>query len=103
LPEPILTTDLIGKFEEIASSLDEKDSKAAKLQALIEQLPKSNQTLLSWIILHLHSVIQNEKYNKMKEHNLAMHLSPPLQMSFRLLLLFLTHCMDLFSDVQLIK
>ncbi|XP_055374979.1 ralA-binding protein 1 [Condylostylus longicornis] len=102
LPEPILTTDLITRFEEAASH-NEVTQTEAELKHLLDQLPSCNKTLLSWILLHFDSVIQNEKYNKLNAQSLAMLLSPPLQMSHRLLVTLLCHCPNLFPDVKLVK
>lgn len=102
LPEPILTTDLIARFEEV-SSHPQVTQQEKELKSLLQQLPNCNKTLLSWILLHFDSVIQNEKQNKMNAQSLAMLLSPPLQMSHRLLVTLLCHCPNLFADVQLKK
>ncbi|XP_064549159.1 ralA-binding protein 1 [Drosophila montana] len=102
LPEPVLTTDLIARFEEVASH-SKVTKQQAELQELLEQLPKCNRTLLAWVILHFDSVIQKERYNKLNAQSLAMLLSPTLQMSHRLMVALLRHCANLFSDVKLIK
>ncbi|XP_055906718.1 ralA-binding protein 1 isoform X2 [Eupeodes corollae] len=102
LPEPILTTDLIARFEEV-SSHPQVTQQEKELKTLLYQLPNCNKTLLSWILLHFDSVIQNEKQNKMNAQSLAMLLSPPLQMSHRLLVTLLCHCPNLFAGVELKK
>lgn len=102
LPEPILTTDLIARFEEV-SSHPHVTQQEKELKGLLHQLPNCNKTLLSWILLHFDSVIQNEKQNKMNAQSLAMLLSPPLQMSHRLLVTLLCHCPNLFAEVELKK
>lgn len=102
LPEPILTTDLIARFEEV-SSHPQVTQQEKELKGLLQQLPNCNKTLLSWILLHFDSVIQNEKQNKMNAQSLAMLLSPPLQMSHRLLVTLLCHCPNLFAEVELRK
>lgn len=74
-----------------------------EMNSLIDQLPSCNKTLLSWMILHLDEITQNEKYNKMNAQNVAILLSPALQMSHRLLLAFLCHCKYLFPDTLLLQ
>ncbi|XP_065361286.1 ralA-binding protein 1 isoform X2 [Calliphora vicina] len=102
LPEPILTTDLMARFEEVASH-PQVTKQQEELEELLEQLPSCNKVLLSWILIHFDSVIQQEKSNKLNAQSLAMLLSPPLQMSHRLLVTLLCHCSTLFADIKLIK
>ncbi|XP_034112333.1 ralA-binding protein 1 isoform X2 [Drosophila albomicans] len=102
LPEPVLTTDLVARFEEVASH-PKVTEQQAELQQLLEQLPKCNRTLLAWMMLHFDAVIQQERYNKLNAQSLAMLLSPTLQMSHRLMVALLCHCTNLFPDVKLIK
>ncbi|KAG5667968.1 hypothetical protein PVAND_015927 [Polypedilum vanderplanki] len=102
LPEPILTTELITRFEEV-SSLPDVTQQAKELEQLIEQLPKCNQVLLAWLSRHFSEVINNGKANKMNAQNLSVLLSPILQMSHRLLMIILCHAETLFADVQLHK
>lgn len=102
LPEPMLTTDLVARFEEVASH-PKVYERQKELQQLLEQLPKCNRTLLAWVMLHFESVIQEEMYNKLNAQSLAMLLSPTLQMSHRLMVALLLHCAELFPDVKLIK
>lgn len=103
LPEPILTIDLLPRFEE-AASLPTTSEQEKELKALIDnQLPHLNRTLLSWILLHLDAVTQNEKSHKLNAQNLAVLLSPALQMSHRLLITLLCYCSNLFESLQLSK
>jgi len=102
LPEPILTTELTMRFEEV-SALAEVAQQAEECSDLIDQLPKTNQILLGWLMLHLVAVIDNEKSNKLNAQSLAVLLSPVLQMSHRLLLCLFCHAETLFVDVQLHK
>ncbi|XP_005187489.2 ralA-binding protein 1 isoform X1 [Musca domestica] len=102
LPEPVLTTYLITRFEEVASH-PKVTKQQEEITLLLEQMPKCNKILLSWLLLHFDSVIQHEKYNKLNAQSLAMLLSPPLQMSHRLLVTLLCYCPTLFPDVQLVK
>ncbi|XP_058449995.1 ralA-binding protein 1 [Malaya genurostris] len=102
LPEPILTTDLSTRFEEAASH-SQVSQQEQELVSLVEQLPSCHRTLLAWIILHLDAVTQNEIHTKMNAQNIAMLLSPILQMSHRLFVAILCHCNNLFGDTKLIK
>ncbi|XP_055323745.1 ralA-binding protein 1 isoform X2 [Sitodiplosis mosellana] len=104
LPEPLLTTDLLPRFEEVATGqVASQTAQIQELGVLINQLPSCNRTLLMWLLLHFDSVIKNEKTNKMNIQTLAMLLGPTLQMSHRLLVTMLTHCSVLFPGVVLTK
>ncbi|XP_049785884.1 ralA-binding protein 1 [Schistocerca cancellata] len=102
LPEPILTNDLLSRFEEAAAE-KEVTIREAELQGLISQLPKCNLHLLGWMMVHLDNVTIHEKYNKMNAQNIAITLSPVLQMSHRLLTTLLCHCRTLFPDISIVK
>lgn len=103
LPEPILTTDFLPRFEE-AAALATSTEQEKELKILIEQqLPLCNRILLSWIFLHFDAIITHEKHNKFNPQNLAVVLSPVLQMSHRLFVTLLCYCTDLFADVELTK
>lgn len=102
LPEPILTTELITRFEEV-SSLPDVTEQAKQLEQLIDQLPKCNQVLLAWLSRHFSEVINHGKSNKMNAQNLSVLLSPILQMSHRLLMIIFCHAETLFAGVQLQK
>lgn len=102
LPEPILTTELIARFEEVSASPD-VTTQAKEFSLLIDQLPKVNQVLLAWTSRHLSAVINHGKSNKLNAQSLAVLLSPILQMSHRLLITLLCHADLLFADVHLQK
>ncbi|XP_049279725.1 ralA-binding protein 1 [Anopheles funestus] len=102
LPEPILTTDLSSRFEEVASH-SQVSQQEQELVCLVEQLPSCNRTLLSWMFMHVDAVTQNEDFTKMNAQNIAMLLSPTLQMSHRLFVAILCHCSTLFADTSLHK
>lgn len=104
LPEPLLTTDLLPRFEEIATGpIASQTAQIQEFGLLINQLPSCNRTLLMWLLLHFDSIIKNEKINKMNIQTLAMLLGPTLQMSHRLLVTMLSQCTVLFPGVTLIK
>ncbi|XP_067648604.1 ralA-binding protein 1-like isoform X1 [Eurosta solidaginis] len=102
LPEPILTTDLVSRFEE-AATVNSPQKQQEELKQLLEILPSCNRTLLTWILLHFYAVVQNSKHNKLTAESLAMLLSPPMQMSHRLLVALLSQTGSLFSNVSLIN
>ncbi|XP_063703915.1 ralA-binding protein 1 [Culicoides brevitarsis] len=103
LPEPVLTTDLLPRFEE-AAALATSTEQEKELKILVEQqLPICNRILVSWIFLHFDAIIAHEKHNKFNPQNLAVVLSPVLQMSHRLFVTLLCYCTDLFADVTLTK
>lgn len=104
LPEPLLTTDLLPRFEEIATGASPSHTaQQQEFQVLINQLPGCNRTLLAWLLLHFDAIIKQEKNNKMNIQTLAMLLGPTLQMSHRLLVTILSHCHILFPDTALTK
>lgn len=90
------------RFEE-AASLPQVTQQQTELMALVQQLPSHNCTLLAWTLRHFDEVIQHEAANKTNAQNLAVLLSPTLQMSHRLLVCMLCHCSTLFEDTLLHK
>lgn len=102
LPEPILTTELITRFEEV-SAQENVTTQASEFSLLIDQLPKVNQVLLAWLTRHLSAVINHGKSNKLNAQSLAVLLSPAMEMSHRLLITLLCHADLLFADVELKK
>lgn len=56
LPEPLLTTDLLVKFEE-AGAVKEAATRSSELKSLVENLPSCNRQLLGWLIRHFESVV----------------------------------------------
>lgn len=102
LPEPILTTELLSKFEE-AGAIKEVSLCGAKLRELIDQLPSCNRALLGWLLKHFDDVAANEKYNKMNAQSISMTISPLLQTSQRLLTALLCHVSELFPNLILTK
>lgn len=95
-----MTTDLLPRFEE-AASIPEVTKQEEELFNLTNQLPSCNRILISWLIMHFDEVTANEKSNKINAQNLAMLLSPSLQMSHRLLVTLLCHCTNLFGETKL--
>lgn len=55
LPEPLLTRELLTRFEE-AGAIMEVDVREEELQNLIQQLPYHNRVLLSWLVVHFDTI-----------------------------------------------
>lgn len=102
LPETLLTSKLLSKFEE-ASGIRDVAARGVELSSLMKQLPACNFQLLSWIIKHLLSVSMHEKQNKMSLQSISQVFSQPLQMSQRLLAALIFHADVLFSSTELTK
>ncbi|CAC5362523.1 RALBP1 [Mytilus coruscus] len=102
LPEPVLTTWLMPKFEE-ASVLKSEKSKVERFHKLIHDLPKPNRMLLSWMIVHMTHVIERQKENKMSLQNVSIVLSPTMQISHRVLNVLFSHVKQLFKHTELKK
>ena len=49
-----------------------------QLSDIIEQLPTSNQQVLSCVLRHLNHVIENRQVNKMSEESIARSIGPSL-------------------------
>ncbi|XP_052096521.1 ralA-binding protein 1-like isoform X1 [Mytilus californianus] len=102
LPEPVLTTWLMPKFEE-ASILKSEKGKVERFHKLIHDLPKPNRMLLSWMIVHMTHVIERQKENKMSLQNVSIVLSPTMQISHRVLNVLFSHVKQLFKHTELKK
>jgi len=102
LPDPVLTHQLISKFEEV-SALKDANTIMTSLRSLLDQLPDCNRTLLQWIFVHMGHVIQHEKQNKMTLQNVSIVLSPTTQISHRVLYCLFKHSQSLFGHVSIKK
>ncbi|XP_054263725.1 ralA-binding protein 1 [Macrosteles quadrilineatus] len=102
LPEPILTNELLAKFEE-AAAIKEPSARSYELKYLVDKLPNCNRQLLAWLIKHFHHVTEHEKNNKMSAQNLANSMSTVIQASQKLTSALLCHCDTLFADCELVK
>lgn len=100
LPEPVLTTALMPKFEE-ASTIKNKQKKIEAFIRVIADLPTCNRLLLSWMIVHMTHVIELAKENKMSLQNVSIVLSPTMQISHRVLNVLFSNVADLFGDVHI--
>ena len=102
LPNPVLTQQLIPRFEEVAKVKD-VSKMFDGLVSLIKQLPECNRTLLEWVLVHMNHVIQNEKQNKMTLQNVSIVLSPSMQISHGVLYGLFKNSTRLFGHVEIKK
>lgn len=102
LPEPVLTTALMPKFEE-ASTIKNDAKCIEQFRSLIDMLPNCNRLLLSWMIVHMTHIIKRQKENKMSLQNVSIVLSPTMQISHRVLNVLFSHVTDLFNDTCIKK
>ena len=100
LPDPILTAELGSTFEE-ASAIKDDSKRLKALKAACDKLPLSNRTLLGWLFTHMNSILAKEKTNKMSIQNLALVLSPTLQLSHNVLHGLFRHSEEIFTDIQI--
>ncbi|XP_038058357.1 ralA-binding protein 1-like isoform X2 [Patiria miniata] len=100
LPEPPLTKTLGPKLEEAAAIADIK-VRLPTFQRLLQLLPKCNYALLSWLVVHLAHVLQNEAETKMTIQNISIVMCPTLHISHRVLNLLFTNWKTLFKGVQI--
>ncbi|KAK7096270.1 ralA-binding protein 1-like [Littorina saxatilis] len=102
MPEPVLTTTLMPKFEE-ASTIKNEKKKVDTFIRLINELPACNRLLLSWMIVHMTHIIELQKENKMSLQNVSIVLSPTMQISHRVLNALFTLAHQIFKDTYLKK
>ncbi|XP_004714153.1 ralA-binding protein 1 [Echinops telfairi] len=100
LPENLLTTELMPRFEEACGKPTEAE-KVQEFQRLLKGLPECNYLLISWLIIHMDHVICKELETKMNIQNISIVLSPTVQISNRVLYVFFTHVQELFGNVVL--
>ncbi|XP_070536424.1 ralA-binding protein 1-like isoform X2 [Ptychodera flava] len=102
IPEPVLTTALMPKFEEASTITDEK-ARIEAFQKLLNELPECNRTLLTWVFVHMSHVIEKEPENKMSLQNVAIVLSPTMHINHRVLSILFKYRKIFFKDVTLKK
>jgi len=61
MPDHILTTNLLARFEE-AGAMQDVAQREEELSKLVEQLPNHNKDLLSWLIVHFDHITQYVSY-----------------------------------------
>ncbi|XP_077993575.1 uncharacterized protein LOC144447427 isoform X2 [Glandiceps talaboti] len=98
LPEPVLTLQLMPKFEE-AGALPDDNAKIEAFKKLLLELPVCNATLLSWIFVHMSHVIDREQENKMSLQNVAIVLSPTMHLNHKVLLVLFKYHKVFFKDI----
>ncbi|XP_065200908.1 ralA-binding protein 1 [Planococcus citri] len=98
LPEPILTKEMLPKFEDVTLTKD-----AEGLKSFVEQLPGYNRALIKWLFIHFKNICSNEKVNKMNASLLGAIFCPLLDMSPRLFNSFLAWVDELFPDTVLTR
>lgn len=67
LPEPIFTNELLIRFEEAGAILN-LNTREKHLKILVDNLPPLNKLLLSWLIMHLHSISLNVSLINIRYH-----------------------------------
>ena len=102
LPEPVLTTKLGAKFEEVSQMKVYSDRRDG-LVRLLQELPECNRVLVQWVFVHMGHVIANERMNKMTLQNVSIVLSPTMRISHRVLNCIFEHHAALFSSVKLTR
>lgn len=76
LPQPLLTPELVALFyrtHELPGHL-----RARALNLLVLLLPAENRATLKVIVDFLNRVVENQEFNKMSLHNVAMIAAPSL-------------------------
>ncbi|KAK4318471.1 hypothetical protein Pmani_010529 [Petrolisthes manimaculis] len=102
LPEPVLTTDMMPHFEDVAM-IPNPGERAEAMRQLIDRLPTANRLLLQYMFKHMGHIIARERDTKMTYQNVSIVLSPTMQISHRVLnVLFLNHNY-LFGNVVIKK
>eukprot|EP00088_Acartia_fossae_P037044 TRINITY_DN3823_c0_g1_i10.p1 TRINITY_DN3823_c0_g1~~TRINITY_DN3823_c0_g1_i10.p1 ORF type:complete len:897 (-),score=332.25 TRINITY_DN3823_c0_g1_i10:478-3168(-) len=102
LPDPVLTHQLMAKFEDVCAAKETGDT-VTNLRKLLDSLPDCNRTLVDWIFVHMGHVIQYEKLNKMSLQNVSIVLSPTMKISHRVLYCLFKHSIPLFGHVNIKK
>uniref|UniRef100_A0A8D8TNB9 RalA-binding protein 1 n=1 Tax=Cacopsylla melanoneura TaxID=428564 RepID=A0A8D8TNB9_9HEMI len=99
LAEPLLTSELSSKFEEVAGIKDVA-VRETELKRLVDKLGPVNKLTLAWLVSHLNHVSLMEKTNKMSSQALATVMGPVLQMSIKLLSALMFHCESILPHVE---
>jgi len=77
LPQPLLTIEYIDMFYQ-THALPDDATRAHVLNLLVLLLPVEYRSTLRAIFRLLRKVVQNQKYNKMSLHNVAMIIAPSI-------------------------
>ncbi len=102
LPDPVLTKELMPRFERVSEDPTPR-GRAEGMKKLVSELPDCNRALLNWVFAHMMHVIERERFNKMTLQNVSIVLSPTMQISHRVLNCLFENRQVLFGTVQLKK
>lgn len=102
LPENILTSALLPKFNEISATQEIKDQ-LEKAKLLLAELPACNRTLLAWLFTHMSHVIEKYSSNRMNLQNIGIVLSPTMNIGHGVLFIFLNYVGELFPDTKITR
>lgn len=102
LPENILTSALLPKFNEI-SAIQERKDQLEKAKLLLDELPACNRTLLAWLFTHMSHVMEKYSSNRMNLQNIGIVLSPTMNIGHGILFIFLNYVSELFPDTKITR
>ncbi|XP_050739900.1 ralA-binding protein 1-A-like isoform X2 [Eriocheir sinensis] len=102
LPEPVLTSDMMPHFEDVAM-IPNPGERAEAMRQLINRLPTANRLLLQYMFKHMGHIIARERDTKMTYQNVSIVLSPTMQISHRVLNVFFLNHAYLFGGVAIKK
>ncbi len=102
LPDPVLTRELMPRFEAVSGD-PTPQKRIEGMKRLMRELPECNRCLVQWIFAHMMHVIERERFNKMTLQNVSIVLSPTMQISHRVLNCLFENSHILFGGIQLKK
>lgn len=102
LPENILTSALLPKFNEI-SAIQERKDQLEKAKLLLDELPACNRTLLAWLFTHMSHVMEKYSSNRMNLQNIGIVLSPTMNIGHGILFILLNYVSELFPDTKITR
>jgi RalA-binding protein 1 len=100
LPDPVLTSALTPRFEQVSSDPTPR-RRIEGMKTLVSELPDSNRLLVQWIFVHMMHVVERERFNKMTLQNVSIVLSPTMQISHRVLNCLFENSHILFDGIQI--
>jgi hypothetical protein len=79
LPEPLIPFAHYKAFLQVCVQYQARDpQRIVEVKKLIDQLPRVNTHLLSYLMFFLNALIKNEEFTKMNANNLAIVFAPNL-------------------------
>jgi len=93
LPEPIFTSELVGKFRAV-ETIKKKSDKLQALRSLVVQLPMAHFSTLQYLIEHLKHVADHSDANKMSRVNIGVCWGPDYATIFPYMI---KHFSDIFE------